>query len=159
MITGMWRVAGVSLIFTKVSWPPNAVFGAPKKTRSNAVDFTIFWRRLSHWVRTQDAADHTVRDLFLDRVGFDAWLLSYLELLAQYPRAITAEMMLKTNPRYVLRNHLGAEAIQAAKRKDFTVVAALLKVLERPYDEHPEYAAWADFPPDWASSIEISCSS
>jgi uncharacterized protein YdiU (UPF0061 family) len=67
--------------------------------------------------------------------------------------------MLKTNPGYVLRNHLGEEAIQAAKRKDFTVVADLLKVLERPFDEHPEHAAWANFPPDWASQISISCSS
>jgi len=130
-----------------------------KLLAADKVDFTIFWRRLSHWVRAQDAADHTVRDLFLDRAGFDGWLLSYSELLAQQPPALTADLMLKTNPRYVLRNHLGEEAIQAAKRKDFTVVAALLKVLERPYDEHPEFATWADFPPDWASSIEISCSS
>jgi uncharacterized protein YdiU (UPF0061 family) len=59
----------------------------------------------------------------------------------------------------VLRNHLGELAIRAAKGKDFTPVAQLLKVLERPFDEHPEHAAWADFPPDWASSISISCSS
>ena len=67
--------------------------------------------------------------------------------------------MLKSNPKYVLRNHLGEEAIQAAKRKDFSVVADLLKVLEHPFDEHPEHADWADFPPDWAGSIAISCSS
>jgi len=32
-------------------------------------------------------------------------------------------------------------------------------VLENPFDEHPEFEAWAGFPPDWASGIEISCSS
>ena len=67
--------------------------------------------------------------------------------------------MLKTNPKYVLRNHLGEQAIQAARQKDFSMVADLLKVLETPYDEHPEFDAWAGFPPDWASHISISCSS
>ena len=67
--------------------------------------------------------------------------------------------MLKTNPKYVLRNHLGEMAIRAAGGKDFTQVHDLLKVLEHPYDEHPEHAALADFAPDWASSIAISCSS
>jgi uncharacterized protein YdiU (UPF0061 family) len=67
--------------------------------------------------------------------------------------------MLKTNPKYVLRNHLGEMAIQAAKTKDFSVVAQLLQVLERPFDEHPELESFANFPPDWAGSISISCSS
>ncbi|WP_294766424.1 protein adenylyltransferase SelO [uncultured Rhodoferax sp.] len=133
--------------------------GILKLLAADKVDFTIFWRRLSLWVREQRADDDTVRDLFLDRAGFDAWLLSYSELLAQIPRGLAADLMQKTNPAFVLRNHLGEEAIQAARAGDFTVVADLLKVLERPYDEHPEHAAWADFPPDWANQIAISCSS
>jgi uncharacterized protein YdiU (UPF0061 family) len=32
-------------------------------------------------------------------------------------------------------------------------------VLERPFDEQPEHAAYAALPPDWASSLEVSCSS
>ncbi|ARV17425.1 hypothetical protein AEP_00463 [Curvibacter sp. AEP1-3] len=67
--------------------------------------------------------------------------------------------MLKSNPKYVLRNHLGEQAIQAARQKDFSMVADLLKVLEAPYDEHMEFDAWAGFPPDWAAQISISCSS
>ncbi len=123
------------------------------------VDYTIFWRRLSHWTRERSPQDRSVRDLFLDPMGIDAWLLSFSELLAQIPPGQAADLMLKTNPKYVLRNHLGELAIRAAKAKDFTVAADLLKVLERPYDEHAEHAAFADFPPDWATSISISCSS
>jgi uncharacterized protein YdiU (UPF0061 family) len=67
--------------------------------------------------------------------------------------------MLKTNPKYVLRNHLGEQAIRAAKLKDFSEVSTLLMLLETPCDEHPGLEAYADFPPDWAASIEISCSS
>jgi uncharacterized protein YdiU (UPF0061 family) len=130
-----------------------------KLLAADKVDFTIFWRSLSHWVRAQRADDPTVRDLFLDRAGIDAWLLSYSELLTHMNRALAADLMLKTNPKYVLRNHLGEEAIRAAKSKDFSVVAQLLKVLERPFDEHMEHDAWAGFPPTWASDISISCSS
>jgi uncharacterized protein YdiU (UPF0061 family) len=67
--------------------------------------------------------------------------------------------MLKTNPKYVLRNHLGELAIQAAQNKDFSVLANLLHVLEHPFEEHPELESFASFPPDWAAGIAISCSS
>ena len=123
------------------------------------VDYSIFWRRLSHWAQACDPADHSVCDLFIEPSGIKGWLLSFSELLTQYEKGQAAALMLQTNPKYVLRNHLGELAIRAAKDKDFTPVAQLLKVLERPFDEHPEHAAWADFPPDWASSISISCSS
>ncbi len=134
--------------------------GILKLLSADKVDFTIFWRRLSHWVRGGGGdAGGPVRDLFLDRAGFDAWLASYSQLLAQTPGAGAAEQMLKTNPKYVLRNHLGELAIQAARQKDFSVLADLLKVLETPHDEHPDFDAWAGFPPDWAAQISISCSS
>jgi len=81
------------------------------------------------------------------------------ERLAHIPRGQATQLMLKTNPKYVLRNHLGELAIQAAQAKDFGVLASLQRVLEHPFDEHPSHAAWADFPPDWAASIAISCSS
>jgi serine/tyrosine/threonine adenylyltransferase len=68
-------------------------------------------------------------------------------------------LMLETNPKYILRNHLGEEAIQKAKLKDFSGVTDLLKILENPFEEHPEHEAKAGFPPDWAAGIEISCSS
>ena len=67
--------------------------------------------------------------------------------------------MLKSNPKFVLRNHLGEEVIQAAKLKDFAKVETLLKLLQSPFEEHPGNESYADFPPDWASSIAISCSS
>lgn len=67
--------------------------------------------------------------------------------------------MQESNPRFVLRNHLGEITIRAAKAGDFTAVRQLLAVLQTPFAPHAEHAEWAGFPPDWASSIEISCSS
>jgi uncharacterized protein YdiU (UPF0061 family) len=126
---------------------------------ADRVDYTIFWRTLSHWATEHRLDDDSVRDLFLDRAGIDAWLLQYSEHLSQYPRRMAADLMLKTNPKYVLRNHLGEMAIQAAKTKNYAMVAQLLRVLENPFDEHPEFSEFAGFPPDWAGSIAISCSS
>lgn len=123
----------------------------------NAVDYTIFWRRLSHAVQQNDF--EPVRDLFADRNAFDGWLLSYSELLTLDNKALAANLMLKTNPKFVLRNHLGEQAIRAAKLGDFSELQTLQRLLEHPFDEHPGHDAYAAFPPDWASSIEISCSS
>ena len=123
----------------------------------NGVDYTIFWRRLSHAVQQDDF--EPVRDLFADRTAFDNWLLSYSELFALDNKALAANLMLKTNPKFVLRNHLGEQAIRAAKLGDFSELQTLQRLLEHPFDEHPGHDAYAAFPPDWASSIEISCSS
>ncbi|KRD25330.1 hypothetical protein ASE39_22400 [Acidovorax sp. Root267] len=123
----------------------------------NGVDYTIFWRRLSHAVQQDDS--EPVRDLFADRTAFGNWLLSYSELLALDNKALAANLMLKTNPKFVLRNHLGEQAIRAAKLGDFSELQTLQRLLEHPFDEHPGHDAYAAFPPDWASSIEISCSS
>jgi len=67
--------------------------------------------------------------------------------------------MRAVNPKFVLRNHLGQQAIEAAQHGDFSVVATLLRVLESPCEDHAGHDAFAGFPPDWASTIEISCSS
>ncbi|CAN7443363.1 protein adenylyltransferase SelO [Variovorax paradoxus] len=131
--------------------------GVLKLLAAEKVDYTIFWRRLSQHMAGGNA--EPVRDLFLDRAGFDAWLLSFSERHAQAPRAQAADLMLRSNPKYVLRNHLGQQAIEAASQKDFSAVATLLALLETPFEEHPGADAYAGFPPDWASTIEISCSS
>ncbi len=130
----------------------------------DGVDYTIFWRRLSHWAADGDVAhnDHpetSVHDLFLDRVAVDAWLLRFSQRLNGFDRDSTAHSMLRANPKFVLRNHLAETAIRKAREKDFSEVATLLRLLETPFDEHPGHDAYAGFPPAWASALEISCSS
>jgi serine/tyrosine/threonine adenylyltransferase len=128
-----------------------------KLLAADKVDYTIFWRRLSRHVAGGPA--EPVRDLFLDRAAFDTWLLQYSERLGQPQRLQSAGLMLNTNPKYVLRNHLGELAIRQAKLKDYGEVADLLALVQAPYDEHPAHEEKAGFPPDWATHIEISCSS
>jgi uncharacterized protein YdiU (UPF0061 family) len=122
-----------------------------------AVDHTIFWRRLSHAVAGGNF--EPVRDLFLGRAAFDGWLDRYRERISSQAAEPSGRRMLQTNPKFVLRNHLGELAIRAAQAKDFSGVSHLLSLLSQPFDEHPGLEAHADFPPDWATQIEISCSS
>jgi len=42
---------------------------------------------------------------------------------------------------------------------DGAEVERLAQVLRRPFDEQPEHEAYAALPPDWAGSLEVSCSS
>ncbi len=128
---------------------------------ANRVDYTLFWRNLAQ-VGSQDAScDAPVRDLFMDRAAWDAWAAEYRARLQaeQSEDAARRVAMLQVNPKYVLRNHIAETAIRAARDKDFSEVDRVLGVLSKPFDEQPEAAHYAALPPDWASGLEVSCSS
>jgi serine/tyrosine/threonine adenylyltransferase len=131
--------------------------GILKLLAQNKVDYTIFWSRMTTSVASNDW--EPVRDLFLDRQSWDAWLLPYSERMMSTERGLMADLMQKNNPVYVLRNHLGEQAIQKAKLKDFSEVERLLGLLQAPFTAQSGMEAYSNFPPDWASNIEISCSS
>ena len=129
-------------------------------------DFTQFFRTLSRLpaaVHGPERAktDAPLRDLFVDRTACDAWLDNWRARLAQTPWEDESRQtaMLAANPKYVLRNWLAEQAIRQAKAGDYSEVARLLACLRKPYDEQPEYEDYAALPPDWASGLEVSCSS
>ncbi len=125
-------------------------------------DWTIFWRALSG-LRV-DATD-TVRDSIIDRAAFDTWAARYRARLREEDSADNerALRMDRVNPKYILRNHLAEVAIRKARGddgpRDFGEVARLLEVLERPYDEQAQFEAYAHEPPEWARTLQLSCSS
>lgn len=57
------------------------------------------------------------------------------------------------------RTWLAEQAIRQAKDKDFSEVRRLPPCLRHPYAEQPEFEDYAALPPDWASGLEVSCSS
>lgn len=125
--------------------------------QQHRVDYTLFWRELSQAVKN-DRLPALVH-WFAGDAAFDTWLLQYQELLANSDSAQAADLMLRTNPQYVLRNHLGQQAIEAAQRGDWAPFARLQSVLAAPYQEHAGCEDLAALPPDWAQHIAISCSS
>ena len=65
--------------------------------------------------------------------------------------------MNRANPRFVPRNYLAQQAIDAATQGDMGVLERLMRVLQRPYDEQPEHADLAAKRPEWARH-KVGCS-
>jgi uncharacterized protein YdiU (UPF0061 family) len=128
----------------------------------NRSDYTITMRALGRFSTAQDAVNAAVRDQFIDRDKFAAWATRYADRLSAEASADAerAQRMDRANPKFVLRNHLAESAIRQAEAGDFSEVTRLLKVLQSPFDEHPDAPpAYAALPPDWAHQLEVSCSS
>jgi len=123
----------------------------------NKVDYTLFFRQLCYFSEPQQA----LRDLFVDREAFDGWAVLYVQRLSQQSVSDNdrSEAMLKTNPKYILRNYMAQAAIEKAEKGDYSEVKLLLDVLQNPFEEHPQVEHYAGLPPDWAEAISVSCSS
>ncbi len=75
----------------------------------------------------------------------------------------TAAKLNAVNPKYVLRNYLAQEAIDAAHAGDESKVKELYEVMKKPFDEQPGNERFAARRPEWARSkpgcSALSCSS
>ncbi len=98
-----------------------------------------------------------------------ARVLAWLRQYASRVRAEAADhasrisRMRRANPKYVLRNYLAQQAIDAAMHGDVAPIARLLRVLSRPYDDQPADDELAARRPEWArhraGCSMLSCSS
>ncbi len=136
-------------------------------------DMTIFFRSLSHVVVRDEPTElpAELQHAFYGTVPPEH-LASGLQWLQRWwrrvrsdstaPTAIAAAMD-RANAKFVLRNWLAQDAIDAAHVGDFTKVQRLLTVMERPFDDQPEHAELAQKRPDWARNkpgcSALSCSS
>ena len=68
-------------------------------------------------------------------------------------------LMNKTNPKFILRNYMAQEVIEAAEGSDFSKLDTLIDILSSPFDELEQHHAYAQKSPSWAKDLEISCSS
>jgi serine/tyrosine/threonine adenylyltransferase len=138
------------------------------------VDMTLFHRALAPLLLAEAPPAElpaTVRATFYGEVAPDhartgtAWLQRWWRRTrsAARPPAETAAAMAACNPKYVLRNWLAQEAIDAAHQGDLSKVERLLVVLARPFDEQPGHDDLAQKRPDWARNkpgcSALSCSS
>lgn len=126
-------------------------------------DYTLFFRGLSRLSAQASSSsdDGPVLDHFIDRAAAQAWLALWRQRLAieGSQDEIRQPAMCLTNPKYILRNWMAESAIRRARKRDFSEVTAILRCLEQPFAEQPEFEAYAALPPDWANGLSVSCSS
>ena len=106
-------------------------------------DFTLTFRDLCSLA--ESSATRTMGALGEDE-EFQAWLGGWRARCASDPRsgAERAAAMRAVNPRYIPRNHRIEELIEAAAMSgNFAPFNTLLAVLAKPFDEQPEFAAYA----------------
>ncbi|PSU29330.1 protein adenylyltransferase SelO [Photobacterium lutimaris] len=130
--------------------------------RTQAVDYTLFFRTMSSIPHAElKTSSHLFQSLYKDLTPLEVWLSLYADRLEKDSLSDTdrLELMRTSNPKYILRNYLAQQAIEQAENGDFTLVEQLLTVLQSPFDEHPKFAAFAEQPPEWGKTLEISCSS
>jgi uncharacterized protein YdiU (UPF0061 family) len=127
----------------------------------NRVDFTTTFRLFAEVQSMTNSQSNPLRDHFIDRQAFDAWMQSYLDRLKLENSSdlVRQSAILKTNPKFILRNYLAQHAIELAQQDDFSEVQKLLHILENPYAEQSEFEAYAAPPPKELEDIALSCSS
>jgi uncharacterized protein YdiU (UPF0061 family) len=121
------------------------------------VDYTNFFRALSHY----DGDRMPLFDIAMNPVPIDSWINLYDNRLSKETRTQNERQkeMLKTNPKYVLKNYMIQEAIDLAQKGDFSMVETLLYIAAHPYDELPELEDFAKETPEEHKNICLSCSS
>jgi len=119
------------------------------------VDYTLFMRTLSHYEEDREALLATG----LYHEPMHAWLDRYDERIKHIDKTERKNQMLNANPKYVLKNYMLQEAIDAAENGDFSVVEDLFNIAQDPFSEHPEFERWAGITPDAFKNKKLSCSS
>ncbi len=101
-------------------------------------------------------------DRFIDRDRACAWTVKYRARLARETVEVDGHRarIHTANPKYVLRNYLAEQAIRMAEdEEDYGEIDRLVQLLGSPFDEQHEHSDYATVPPEWASKLEVSCSS
>lgn len=141
------------------------------------VDQVIFFRDLANISTEPEATNDELLDPLVDawydpsglqadvRIDVIAWLRQWAERVRTggLDEQARRQAMNALNPRFVLRNYLAQEVIDAASVGNYAPISEILEVLRHPYDEQPGNERFAAKRPDWArhrvGCSMLSCSS
>ena len=121
---------------------------------SEKLDYTNTFRNLTQAVTE-------VKTNELDSDVAMSWIKSFQERHRKESISIPEKLLLMNanNPKYILRNYMAQEAIEAAENSDFSALETLIEVISSPYDGLKKFEHFSNRSPDWAKDLEISCSS
>ena len=107
-------------------------------------DFTLTFRRLAHAAESPDG-DAALTELFEQSSEISSWLSDWRQRLESDPQspAERAANMRRVNPAFIPRNHRVEAALTAASEHgDIAPFHQLLAILQRPFDDQPEFAEY-----------------
>ena len=121
---------------------------------SEKLDYTNTFRNLTQALTKKITPE-------LDSDVAKSWIVSYQERQTKEGLSVNkkAISMNQVNPKFILRNYMAQEAINAAENNDFSMIETLISILTKPFEEHEEFQNFANRSPAWAKDLEISCSS
>jgi serine/tyrosine/threonine adenylyltransferase len=165
-----WRAALAAKLGLATSEPGDDELAAELllALAESETDFTLFFRRLAQVPveASGEALAAPLRPAFYAEGASHERLLAWLERYAARVReegTSRIERMNRVNPKYVFRNYLAQQAIDALEAGHPAPLERLLQILQRPYDEQPEFEEFAARRPEWARNkpgcSALSCSS
>ena len=121
---------------------------------SEKLDYTNTFRNLTQALAEENSPE-------LQSEISKSWVVSFLERHSQetLSKDKRLKLMNQANPKFILRNYMAQEAIEAAEVNDFSKLETLMIVITQPYEELIEHEKFANKSPIWAKDLEISCSS
>ncbi|MGE5818094.1 MAG: protein adenylyltransferase SelO [Deltaproteobacteria bacterium] len=135
----------------------NLVAGFLTAMEGQKVDYTLAFRYLADASLGQE---DPVRALFADPSPYDLWCGHWRARLSREAVAplVRAQAMRRANPAFIPRNHRVEEALSAAvERGDYAPFETLLNILSRPFDDQPEFAAFAEPAPEGRGRYQTFC--
>jgi hypothetical protein len=121
---------------------------------SEKLDYTNTFRNLTQALTNKATPE-------LDSDIAKSWIVSFQERHIKEDLSVDKKLtsMNQVNPKFILRNYMAQEAIDAAEDSNFSKLETLIVVLTQPFEELKEHQKFANKSPAWAQDLEISCSS
>lgn len=125
------------------------------------VDYTFTFRQLCHYRLAEPQSLKAFWDYYGQRQEMLEWLKEYDQRLSQETTSQSerAEQMIKSNPKYVLKNYIAQEVIAEVEQGRDAKLKSWLEIFYRPFDEHPAFEQYAQPTPAEHKNIQVSCSS
>lgn len=125
------------------------------------VDYTFFWRELSHFKKEDTESLKEIWDYYGKRAELKDWLDKYsLRLHREDSDDSSRSFRMRShNPKYVLKNYIAQEVIEDVEKGSREKLEKWLKVFYHPFDEHPEFHLYSRPTPAEKKNMVVSCSS
>ena len=132
----------------------NLIQGLLDIMESEKLDYTNTFRNLTQALAKKNSPE-------LNSEISKSWIVSFLERHSKetLSKDKRLQLMNQVNPKFILRNYMAQEAIEAAEVNDFSKLETLMIVMTQPFKELIEHQKFANKSPMWAKDLEISCSS